>query len=108
MGLKAFKKITASGTDDLDRLLNSVQTNVSEGLNQVLNKQIVDGILLPAQALKIGNNTINHKLGRKALGYLIISKNANANIYDDIIAEANSTSFNINSSAVCSVVLWVF
>lgn len=51
-------------------------------LNPVLSNPLVDGNLLQGVVLASGNNVINHGLGRKLQGYIVVLKSANVTIYD--------------------------
>lgn len=75
--VKFFKTITK------DQDLNSVQDNLINVLNPVFNTPILNGTLLQNVILTTGFNTIEHKLGRKLVGWTITRQKSFASIYDD-------------------------
>jgi hypothetical protein len=75
--VKFFKTITK------DQDLNAVQDNLVRTLNPVFNTPILDGIILSNIVLNVGFNDIEHKLGRKLVGWHIIRQRSFANLYDD-------------------------
>lgn len=78
-------------------------------LNPVIACPIINGLLLEDISLETGANVINHKLGRKLIGWIIVRQNADASIYD--MQEFNQMpqlTLNLTSSADCNVSLWVF
>lgn len=88
-----------------DPTLNRIQDNIGDVLKS-LQKPILDGVRVSAN-LTTGANRIAHKLGKRYQGYLVIGQTAGALIYEQ--AEASAEMFlTLNSSAPCSVVLWVF
>ena len=105
----SFKKINASGSsiEDMSRVVNTIQGNVESAIKPFQNSQIVNGVLLQV-SLATGANTITHKLGRKALGYVIVSQDAAATTYDNLQSAGTDVSFSITSSAATTAKLWVF
>lgn len=99
--MKSLKKIT-SKTEDI----NTIQDNVEEVLNPILTKSVIDGILLKDVAMTTGKvNNLSHKLGRRPLGYIIVKKNANSDIYEQTI---DTKTLNLNCTADVTVSIWVF
>lgn len=103
--LKRFKKIPSN-----DNTVKQLQNNVEEAINPIINSPVVDGVLVRdvcLQALKA--NLIEHKLGRKPLGYFIVRKRADSRIWD--IQDDNnlsSTSLALTCSHDVQVDLWIF
>lgn len=62
--------------------MSMMQTAWASELNPLLSNPMLAGRLLRNVALVSGDNTINHKLGRKLQGWLIVRKRAAADIYD--------------------------
>lgn len=54
------------------RELSMMQTQWSSQLNPVINLPLSNGIILTNVALKTGDNTINHKLGRILQGWIVV------------------------------------
>lgn len=99
---KAFKKAYT-----LDQDLNAVQENVEESLTPLIKNPLLDGIILSNIALTTGDNDISHKLGRKLQGWIVVDRDANANIYRKTSTTPTLT-LKLNSSANVTVSLYVF
>lgn len=103
--VKRFKKIKAKNSD-----LNQVQQNVEEVVNPIINAQIVDGVLLRNLKLcALEANLITHKLGRPALGWIVVRQRADSRIWD--IQDANvlkTSSIALTCSHDVEVDLWIF
>ena len=96
----------------LDPVIETTYTN-EEGINTLntevnalqalpLNQMVV----LNSVVLAIGNNVINHGLGRVPTGWIILDVNAAAVIYRN--AAFNATTLTLNSSAIATIRLGVF
>lgn len=86
-----------------------MQTQWAQQLDPVVSNQLVNGILLQSVFLSTGANSINHKLGRKLIGWVVTRKRASAEIYDT--QDTNSMpqlTLNLNSSAPVTVDIWCF
>jgi len=71
-------------------------------LENALNSvSIIDNVVLA-----IGDNVINHKLGRKQQGWLVLDVNASTTIYRS--ADFNDKTLTLNSSATATIKLGVF
>lgn len=90
--------------------LNPLITKLSDVVNDDLfNPSLLSANLLTAVALKTGDNRVQHKLGKKLTGWIIIRKRANANIYDKQDSEPRKEVFlALNTSADVTVDLYVF
>ena len=66
--LSSFRKIVSKDSD-----LQRVQDNVSLVLNQLLPKEILDGVLVRA-VVAVTPTVINHGLGRQPLGWLVVDR----------------------------------
>lgn len=86
-----------------------MQTQWSTQLNPLLDNPINNNNLLTNVPLSTGDNTINHLLNRKLVGWIIVGINAAATIYDKQATNqmANLT-LVLNASAPCTVNLLVF
>lgn len=103
MAIASFRR---TRTDDND--LRQVQDAVNFVFQDISSKTILDGRVI-TDVLVNGSKLINHLLGRKLQGYLIISKDANADVWDS--QSTNTTpavSLILNSSGPVKVNLWVF
>lgn len=92
-----------------DRNQNQLQSNIITRLNQVLINPLIGGNLLSSIVLAIGDNTINHGLGRALVGWIITRGTAASTFFDK---QATNTRANLtlvlNSSAVTTVSIYVF
>ncbi len=75
-------------------------------LSPVLNSEINQGRLITGIALINGSKVIDHKLGRKQQGYMIVDQDAAATIYRS--AALNDKTLTLTSNAICNIALWVF
>lgn len=94
-------------TDNND--LSLMQTNWASQLNPLLRNPISNGLLLSEVVLASGDNTINHKLGRKLQGWIVVRKRAAADIYDK--QDSNlmpQLTLVLNASGAVTVDLYVF
>lgn len=90
--------------------LQAMQTTWATALDPVISNPIVNGLLLQEQSLTTGANIINHKLGRKLVGwYVTRMRGVAASIYDT--QDNNQTpqlTLNLNASTPVVCDLWVF
>lgn len=96
-----FQKIR-TGIDKVDQVIEKLYTTLT-ALSKV---EIINGRIIASTIIISGReNAVPHKLGRVPQGYVVISKNADTNIW-------NATSDDLNLYLHCStnvfVVLWVF
>ena len=78
-------------------------------LDLISSKEILDGISLKNVSLLTGANTINHTLGRKPLGYFIVRKRAQSDIWDTQDSNPNQAiTLILNCSANVTVDLWIY
>jgi hypothetical protein len=105
MSLKSFKKIQSEDKD-----LNKVQSNIEQLIEPFLNSEITDGVLIKNISLDSSiTNQVNHKLGRKPLGWIVVRQRANSIIWDsqDTNTKANRT-LELSCSANVTIDLWIF
>ncbi len=62
--------------------LSLMQTRWAQQINPVLQAPANQSLLLKNISLVAGTNVINHLLGRKLQGWIIVRKRANAAVYD--------------------------
>ena len=88
--------------------LIDMQNRWGSALDPVVNNPIVQGVQLTNQALVVGANSINHKLGRKPLGYIITGMHGSySQIYDTPSLMPNLT-LVLHASAITSVDVYVY
>lgn len=90
-------------------VLQLLQTKWKSEIDPLLAKPLTQGLLLPSVSLAIGTNTINHRLGRKLIGWQLTRKRAAAAIYDTQDSnQMPQATLTLVSDAVVVVDLWVF
>ena len=94
-------------TDDKDMSL--LQTNWAKEINPVLGNPISQGLLLTGLVLASGDNTINHKLGRKLQGWIIVGLSASVTFYDKQATNSMpQKTLVLNASGAATINLYVF
>lgn len=84
--------------------LNRVQDNVEITFNQILGKQILDGILIKNITLTSGvDNIVNHGLARQPEFVIIGAPSAEATVWNTL---SNNKYIVLRSSANCTVSVW--
>ncbi len=76
-------------------------------LDPVIEKPIVQGQLLEGISLIVGTNVINHKLGRKLQGWMIVDIDGIAEIYRTNPTQMPNLTLSLISDAAVTVSLWV-
>ena len=105
MGPKRLKKLISQDSD-----LNRFQSNVEEAVNPLINAEIVNGVLLKDIYMDAETVTlVQHKLGRKVRGWVVVRLRADARIWD--VQDSNSnptTTLALVASHAVTVDVWVF
>jgi hypothetical protein len=92
-----------------DNSLTLLQTAWATQINPVLSLPQSSGIILKNVSLILGDNTIDHRLGRDLQGWQLIRVRAAATIYDKQDSnQLKSRTLVLNSSAPVVVDLFVF
>jgi len=105
-----FSQINATSESDIPgiaRVINSVQNNIKSNIKLLQQVPFLDGILhaIPVQS---GTNVVDHKLGRVPAGYIILARESNVSIYDNVQNGATSTTMELYASSSSNVKIWVF
>lgn len=101
---KSFRKVVGQ-----DRELNQVQSNVAQAVSEFIKSPLLDGRLIEDLSLTTSSTRIEHKLGRVPRGYLIVKRNANAQVYDTLSSEGSPELFlPLTASGNVTVSLWIF
>lgn len=105
MAISPLRKVRSD-----DDTIRQLQGAVDLVFQELLKKQIIEGNFLENIALNTGvDNLVSHKLGRPVQGYIVVKRDADANIWDTEAQNTMKTSFvNLRSSADCTISLWVF
>ncbi|HAT63657.1 MAG TPA: hypothetical protein DCS66_03510 [Flavobacteriaceae bacterium] len=108
--MKKFKKLFIPADFPMARVFNNAQDHVEEVLTPVTNSVIIDGIILEDIDLVSGSFTsIEHKLGRKPRGYIVIRKSAAQTVYEDVgDYDSRKLFLKLRASGSVTVNLWVF
>jgi len=86
--------------------MDLMQTRWKSLLDPILENPINSISIIDNVALVIGNNVINHRLGRKQQGWLILDIDAASTIYRS--ADFNDKTLTLNASAAATIKLGVF
>lgn len=90
-----------------DYRISQFQDAANQQFSQISKIPFINGNLISDQALTASTaNTIDTKLGKKAVGYFVISNTANTPIWNDSIS--SDTSIVLRCSADTTVSIWVF
>lgn len=88
-----------------DKSLMMLQTVWKAAISPAIASDIVQGQIIRAK-LTAGNTTFNHLLSRQMVGWYIVDVDAATEIYRS--GPLNDQTLTLNSSAPCSVSVWVF
>ena len=92
-----------------DQSLSLLQSAWASQLDPVLANPVAEGRLIVSVALVTGANVINHKLGRKLKGWMLVRQRAAGTAYDT--QDSNSMpqlTLQLTSSANMTVDIYVF
>jgi len=108
--LKKFKKLFIPADFPMARVFNTAQDHVESVINPVLDSVIIDGVILEDIDLVSGSFTsVEHKLGRKPRGYLVIRKSAAQTVYEEVgDYDSRKLFLKLRASGTVTVNLWVF
>jgi hypothetical protein len=100
-------KFRSFGSSDVE--LNRLQENISENLNRVNSAEILDYNIVTNVSLAIGDNVVNHLLGRAPIGWFVVRKRGPGNFYDKQDSNPTPTrNYIINSDSAVTVDLYFF
>lgn len=90
--------------------LAKFQASVERALAGLQGKQLPRGLLLSNINLDSSqDNAVQHKLNRRYLGYIIVDKNANAQIWTSVtLNNFKEKQVVLNTSSNVVVSLWIF
>lgn len=93
-----------------DKSIGLMQTAWAQQLNPVVELPINSGVIINGISLVIGDNTINHTLGRKLQGWVVVGMhNAFSQIFDkQSTNQMSNLTLILNSSAITKIDLLVF
>lgn len=89
--------------------LSMMANTWASALDPVLNNPLVKGSLLNNISLINGTTVVNHKLGRKLQGWIVVGIDGAAAIYDNQASnQTPQLTLSLTSNAAVTVNLWVF
>lgn len=78
-------------------------------LNPIIANPMVNGQLLTGLKLVTGDNVINHKLGEKLQGWIVVMNNAGVTFYDkQATNQMPALTLVLNASGAATISLYVF
>jgi hypothetical protein len=88
---------------------NMAQNRWASILNPVVNSPIINGHMLSNIALANGTTVINHLLGRKLNGWIIVGIDGAATVYDNQATnQLQDLTLSLTSNAAVTAQIWVF
>lgn len=92
-----------------DYELNAVQNNTAAILNLLTTNTLADALLVEDQDLILGDTDIDHQLGRKLVGWIVVRRSAAVDIFDKQGTNTlQDRTLILNSSGAATVSLIVF
>lgn len=89
--------------------LQQTQNTWATAIDPVLSNLLVQGQILTGISLINGTTVVNHKLGRKLVGWFIVGINAAATIYDNQATnQTPQLTLSLTSNAAATANIWVF
>lgn len=86
-----------------------MQTSWAQQLNPLISNLLISGHILNDIPIMNGVTQVNHLLGRKLVGWLIIGVNGAATVYDTQATNPTpQLTLSLTSNAAVTVSLWVF
>lgn len=102
--MKKFRTINQK-----DQAIDLFQDNVAQAFEDILPKEIINGVLLKdIDLLNAVINQVEHKLGRDPLGYFPVKIRNGFAVLSDNDGSQPSKFLYISSSVTCNVDMWVF
>ena len=78
-------------------------------INPLLANPFVNGQILSSVVMKSGDNVINHGLGNKLQGWIVVGNNAATTFYDkQATNQSPDLTLVLNASGACTINLYVF
>lgn len=103
MPLQSFSEIQT-----LDSTLNRIQNNIKSAITPITSKEIIDGRLIEEVVIVSGTpKQVNTGLNREPNGWLVARLDANSVVWESTSPDPSNI-LVLNSSANCTINLWVF
>lgn len=91
-----------------DTSLTLMQNSWSSQINPVIENAVAKGVLQKNIVLKIGINSINHKLGRNLQGWIVTGMHDVFSQIFDTTSNTPSLTLNLTSSVATTIDLYCF
>lgn len=92
-----------------DRNVNQLQQGIKQAVTPLLKNPLLNGNFVFNVALQIGQNAVNHGLGRNLQGWITVGQNAAASFYDNQASNPQPTkTLLIVSNAVVNASFYCF
>lgn len=102
--MPSFKKLQSADPD-----LNRVQQNLDTFFKSQSVTELNGGVIVEGKLIGTSDTFVQHGLGREPRGYLVIDKNANANIYTSATTNSRpKLELILRASASVTVDLYIF
>lgn len=88
--------------------LSMMQDQWASQIDPVLTNLLVNGQLLTNQTLSVGTTAINHKLGRKPLGWFLVAQMGPATVYQAATQPLPNLALSLVSDTAITTSIWVF
>ncbi len=86
--------------------IDQMQIKWASDLDPLLKNLLIQGVLISSISISSGTNVINHRLGRKQIGYIITDQTAAAQLYRS--QPLNNLQLTLTSDNPCVISLWCF
>ena len=103
MTLPRFSKVQVD-----DEALNRMQDRIKTVTDALVANSLLDGRLVTVTLASGGFTAVSHGLARPPQGYIVLRRDANANIWDLPNAADSFAFLYLQPSATVTVTLWVF
>jgi hypothetical protein len=98
--MKSLKDQHSSNPD-----VSLLVSNLKEWSNQFKNIPFMDGRLIESVSISTGTTEISHGLNRTPVGWFIVTKNANGNVWE---VSKSRTKLTLDTSTNLTASIWVF
>lgn len=97
--LKSFMKLFTKDQD-----LMRLQTNIAAAIEQIIRREILDYVIIDA-AVSATATSFNHGLGRLPVGWIVIDKDATADVWS---TAKDVRSITLQTSLTANIKLLIF
>lgn len=103
MNIKSFKRGSSSDPD-----INQVDNRVLEYTSQLTTNPMLVGQLITGIDVSTTAVNVPHSLGKPFVGWLVIRKVGNLNIYEASVQSQTSLFIKLVSTATGTIDIWIF